>query len=351
MKKLNFSAGPSYLHPDILAETQAAIEKQHGLSILEISHRSKIIGDLFEETKHLVKDLLQLQDNKEVLFLHGGASLQYPMIAYNFNTNKKAGIIDTGVWSKKSLLEHQKIRETKLIASGKEQHYNSIPSEYEVDPSLGYVHLTSNNTIYGTQYHQYPKFDCPTVIDMSSDILSRSVDYNQFGLIYAGLQKNLGTAGACLVVVDPEYLDASKDIPSMLDYRIHIKSKSMFNTPPVFAVLMCNITLKWLQKNGGIRTIEQRNKKKAELIYKEIDRNTAFQSSIPKKDRSMMNATFNGLSPKIEAAFTDYAAANAITGINGHRLKGGFRVSLYNAIPVEDVQLMVEHLQLFEKQL
>ena len=350
MEKLNFFAGPSYLHPSILHSLQNAIAKNNHLSLLEVSHRSKAIGDLFAETKELIAELMDLKPNKEVLLLHGGASLQYPMIAYNVLTHKKAALIDTGVWSEKSLKEHLKIRPTHVLASGKNNNYLSIPKIADSSDQYGYVHLTSNNTIYGTQFSEYPNLgSTETIVDMSSDILSRKVDYNQFGLIYAGLQKNLGCAGACLVVVDPDILDPAESVPSMLDYTKHIKADSMLNTPPVFAVLSCNLTLKWLKKEGGMAVIEKRNREKSSLLYKELERNACFSARVEPKDRSMMNVTFVAENESLESSFLDYCAKNEIYGLKGHRLSGGFRASLYNSIEVDHVKRLIEHMQDFER--
>jgi phosphoserine aminotransferase len=350
MKELNFFAGPSILDHSILEEAFKLIDNKYQLSVLEKSHRSKDIVHLFEETELLVKDLMKLDNHHKVLFLHGGASLQYCMVGYNVKTNGKAQFADTGVWSTKSFKECSKIRNSEIISSSSGE-YNYIP---EIDPSQtdenGFLHLTSNNTIYGTQYKTFPKTNGVLVADMSSDILSRNLDYNAFGLIYAGFQKNLGTAGGCLTIVDERILDGDMTkVPSMLDYKIHIKNKSMFNTPPVFAVLMCNLSLKWINKNGGLEKIAQNNEEKAALLYKEIDRNELFYNPIKISDRSTMNVIFRAKEISVEEKFLSFCEKENIVGLKGHRLSGGFRASLYNTLPKSHVEKLVEVLQAFER--
>ena len=343
MKKHNFFAGPSYLDSGILNKAIEMIKNDDKLSFLEISHRSEIITNLFEETRLLIKELMNLDDNKEILFLHGGASLQFAMIPMNVATNKTAAFVDTGIWTAKAIKESQKLRRTEVIASGDENNFNSIPKNYPIDENLGYLHLTSNNTIYGTQFQDFPKTNVPLVVDMSSDLLSREMDFNQFDLIFAGFQKNLGTAGGCLVIVDKKTIDCdSEKTPSMLDYNIHIKGKSMFNTPPVFTVLMANLTLKWIKENGGLKAVEKRNKAKAELLYNEIDSNPNFKTSVAKEDRSLMNICFDAKDEKTEMAFLKLCEEKGILGIKGHRVKGGFRASLYNTMPIETVRFLVD---------
>ncbi len=352
MKKINFYAGPSFLDESILEKAIALISKSDDLSILEISHRSKKITDLFLETKHLLKEMMHLEDNKEILFLQGGASLQFAMIPLNIKTKKTAGFLDTGVWTQKAIVESKKVRHTKVIGSGAENGFNKIPDlgilDYE---DLGYLHLTSNNTIYGTQFHEFPITNVPLVVDMSSDILSRKLDFNQFDLIFAGFQKNLGTTGGCLVIVNKNIIDSDNaNLLSMLDYNVHIKNDSMFNTPPVFSVLMCNLTLKWILEQGGLEVIEARNIEKANLLYSEIERNSMFFSTVDKKDRSLMNVCFEAKTKENETKFLNFSEEKGIVGIKGHKLKGGFRASIYNAMPLKDVAFLVEVMQEFEKQ-
>ena len=349
MNELNFYAGPSILDQSIIEKASHLLNNQNQLSILEKSHRSKDIVSLFEETEQLVKELMALDEYHKVLFLHGGASLQYCMVAYNINTKGKAQFVDTGVWSFKSFKECSKIRDTEIVATSADK-YNYIP---EIDTSKtdkdGFLHITSNNTIYGTQYHTFPQSNAAIVADMSSDILSRELNFNEFGLIYAGFQKNLGTAGGCLTIVDERLLDGDMSkVPSMLDYKIHIKNASMFNTPPVFAVLMCNLSLKWIKENGGLKQIEQNNIEKANLLYREIDRNELFFNPVETKDRSLMNVVFRAKDTAVEEKFMAFCNDKHIVGIKGHRLSGGFRASLYNTLPKSHVQQLVEIMQEFE---
>lgn len=352
MKKINFYAGPSFLDESIINKAISLIDNKEDLSLLEISHRSKKVTDLFLETKQLLKEMMQLDDNKEILFLHGGASLQFAMIPLNIKTKGTAGFIDTGVWTQKAIVESKKVRLTKVIGSGDENGFNQIPELGSLDyDGLGYLHITSNNTIYGTQFHEFPKTNVPLVVDMSSDILSRKLDFNQFDLIFAGFQKNLGTTGGCLVIVNKDIIDSEEaNLLSMLDYNVHIKNDSMFNTPPVFSVLMCNLTLKWILEQGGLETVEARNIEKANLLYNEIERNSKFFSTVNKKDRSLMNVCFEAETEEIENKFLLFSEEKGIVGIKGHKLKGGFRASIYNAMPLKDVTYLVKAMQEFEKQ-
>lgn len=351
MKKINFFAGPSYIDVAIMNKAIELIANDTKLSLLEISHRSEPITNLFEETRHLVKEIMQLKQDKEVLFLHGGASLQFAMIPSNVNVNSTAGFLDTGVWTQKAIKEAKKIRKIEIIASGDKYEYNKIPKFQKLSlDHLAYIHLTSNNTIYGTQFHSFPKTKTPLVVDMSSDILSRQLDFNQFDLIFAGFQKNLGTAGGCLVIINKDIIDCdSKKTLSMLDYNIHISGKSMFNTPPVFSVLMCNLSLKWIKEQGGLEVVEQMNIAKAKLLYDEIDRNSLFECFVAKEDRSLMNICFEATNELIEKEFLSFSEQSNIVGIKGHKLKGGFRASLYNTMPIENVSLLVQCMQSFEK--
>jgi len=350
MKKHNFYAGPSYLDEGILNKAIKLIENKEKLSLLEISHRSETITKLFEETRTLIKALMRLDDHKEILFLHGGASLQFAMIPMNIRTKKLVGFVNTGIWTAKAIKEAKKLRDVQILASSENNSFNSIPKSYQIDEKLAYLHLTSNNTIYGTQFHCFPKTSVPLVIDMSSDFLSRDMDFNQFDLIFAGFQKNLGTAGGCLVIVDKKIIDCnSETTPSMLDYNVHIKGNSMFNTPPVFTVLMANLTLKWIKEQGGLKVVEQKNIKKAELLYNEIDRNSKFTTSVAKEDRSIMNICFEAKDKQTEEVFLKLCEQKGIIGVKGHRVKGGFRASLYNTMPIESVQFLVEIMREFEK--
>lgn len=348
MKKYNFYAGPSYLDETILNNAIQLIENKEKLSFLEISHRSETVMNMFEETRSLIKELMNLDDDKEILFLHGGASLQFAMIPMNIQVNKTAGFVNTGIWTAKAIKESKKLRKTAVIASSEEDKFNHIPTDYAIDEDLGYLHLTSNNTIYGTQFHSFPKTKVPLIVDMSSDLLSRTMDFNQFDLIFAGFQKNLGTAGGCLVIVNKELIDCNAETtPSMLDYNVHIKGNSMFNTPPVFTVLMANLTLKWIKENGGLEAVEKVNRQKAALLYNEIDSNPNFSNTIALADRSIMNICFDAKDEATEKAFLKLCDEKNIVGIKGHRVKGGFRASLYNSMPLEAVEYLVEVMRSF----
>ena len=348
MKKYNFYAGPSILDEQVLKDTIAQISSKEDLSTLELSHRGPKIQSLFQETKELTSELMQLDDRYEVLFLHGGASLQNCMIPYNIKTQENAHYIETGVWSKKSIKESQIIRDTTILASSEDQAYSYIPKEINWDGS-GYLHLTSNNTVHGAQFHDFDFSKKGVVIaDMSSDILSRQLDFNQFGMIYAGLQKNLGTAGGSLVVIDRNLLEELPKVPSMLNYKKHVDADSMLNTPPVFPTLMCNIVLKWIVKEGGLEEMDRRNKAKAQLLYNEIDNNPLLNGFVQKEDRSLMNATFHLTDSSLEKAFEDHLKAKGLVGVNGHRSTGGYRVSMYNMLPVSHVEYLVESIQNFK---
>lgn len=351
----NFSAGPSILPQEVLNEASEAIKNfdNLNLSLIEISHRSKNFVAVMDEAVALVKKLLKLPEGYSVIFLQGGASLQFTMLAQNLMKNNagRAAYLDTGVWANKAIKEAKLFGEVEVVGSSADKNYNFIPKGYATPTNVDYFHCTSNNTIFGTQMHAFPKVEAPLVCDMSSDIFCREMDYTQFDLIYAGAQKNMGPAGATLVIVKDEILGKSgRVIPTMLDYTTHIKKESMFNTPPVFAVYVSMLTLRWLDKNGGLSWIEARNRKKADLIYNEIDRNSLFFGTAEKEDRSLMNATFL---LKDEAAhkeaFDKMWKEAGISGLNGHRDVGGYRASIYNAMPVESVQVLVDVLKDFEQ--
>lgn len=351
MKKHNFSAGPCILPQEVFAEASKAVVDLDGigLSILEISHRSKEFIAIMEKTKTLALEELGLDNSYEALFLQGGASLQFLMVAYNL-LETKAGYLDTGTWSSKAIKEAKLFGEVKVLTSSKEANYNYIPKVNEIYSELDYLHLTSNNTIFGTQYKDLPETNVPLVADMSSDIFSRKIDFSKFSLIYAGAQKNLGPAGATLVVLKKDILGkVTRQIPSMLDYAIHADKESMFNTPPVFSVYVSMLNLQWLQKNGGIGAIEKKNQAKADLIYNEIDRNPLFTGFAAIEDRSMMNATFNLTDESHKEKFNNLLKEAGVSGLNGHRSVGGFRASMYNALPSESVQVVVDVMKHIEK--
>ena len=351
MEILNFNAGPSYINKDVMAKAIHFIDNSSKVGGLEISHRGKEITSLFEETKQLIKDLMKLEDKYEVLFLHGGARLQNCMIPYNINTDKKAYYIDTGIWSKNSFEEASIIRDCEILASSEMADYSYIPKDigWNTINDAAYLHLTSNNTVHGSQFFDFSEFANGTIIaDMSSDILSRNINYNQFGIIYAGLQKNLGTAGGSLVIIDKHLIADDLNLPSMLNYGAHINADSMLNTPPVFTVLMCNLVLKWIRDFGGIDKIETNNIEKANLLYNEIDDNDLFEGFVDKTDRSLMNATFKLTDTNLENAFNSYLDKNGVIGYKGHRSKGGYRISMYNMLPIEHVGRFVELIQNFK---
>lgn len=345
MKRHNFSAGPSILPQEVLLKASEAVMDLNGsgLSLIEISHRSKDFVDIMEKARALALELLGLQGKGyKALFLQGGASVQFLMVALNL-LEKRAGYLNTGTWSQKAIKEAKIYDDIYEVASSKNANYNYIPKGYDIPTDYDYFHCTSNNTIFGTQIKQFPDCPIPMVCDMSSDIFSRQIDYSKFGLIYAGAQKNLGPAGTTLVIVKEDILGkVSRKIPSMMDYKEHISKSSMFNTPPVFAVYTSMLTLEWLKNLGGIEAIEKENEKKAQLIYSEIDLNPLFNGFATKQDRSMMNATFTLANEDLKETFDTMCEEAGITGINGHRSVGGYRASMYNALPLESVQVLVE---------
>ena len=345
MKKHNFSAGPCILPEEVFKEASQAIldYNNSGLSVIEISHRSKDFVDIMEEARSLALELLGLEGKGyKALFLQGGASTQFLMVAYNLLQNK-AGYINTGSWSDKAIKEAKLFGDVVELASSKDANFNYIPKGYEVPEDLDYVHCTSNNTIFGTQIKDFPKSNAPLICDMSSDIFSRQMDFSQFSLIYAGAQKNMGPAGTTLVVVKEDILGKiNRQIPSMLDYQVHLGKASMFNTPPVFAVYTSMLTLRWLKNLGGLATIEELNEKKANLIYSEIDVNPLFKGFAAKEDRSVMNATFTLVNEDLKETFDAMWKEAGINGVNGHRSVGGYRASMYNAMNIESVAALVD---------
>ena len=349
----NFSAGPAILPAEVLKQAaEACINFDNlNLSLLEISHRSKNFEKVMDESRQLVKDLLGLNDNYKVLFLGGGASLQFAMVPYNLlRTEGTAGYVNTGVWASKAIKEAKMIGNTQVVASSEDKKYTYIPKGYDIPATLDYLHLTSNNTIYGTQIKNFPKTSVPIVCDMSSDIFSRVVDGNDFALIYAGAQKNMGPAGTTMVAVDERVLGKTgRKMLSMLDYQVQIKGGSMYNTPPVFPIYVSMLTMKWLKDNGGVAWIEKINQQKADTLYTEIDRNSMFVGTTAKEDRSNMNVTFIMHKPELEPEFDKLTKEANLSGLRGHRDVGGYRASLYNALPLESVNALVEVMQAFEK--
>ncbi|WP_299433750.1 3-phosphoserine/phosphohydroxythreonine transaminase [uncultured Maribacter sp.] len=352
MKKHNFSAGPCILPKEVLLQASEAVMDFNGsgLSLIEISHRSKDFVAVMEKARSLALELLGLEgQGYEALFLQGGASTQFLMTAYNLLENK-AGYLNTGTWSDKAIKEAKLFGDVMEVGSSKDENFKYIPKGYTVPEGLDYLHLTSNNTIFGTQIKKFPKTDAPLICDMSSDIFSRQLDFSQFDLIYAGAQKNMGPAGATLVVIKQDILGkVSRKIPSMLDYQVHITKESMFNTPSVFAVYTSMLTLEWLKNLGGIAAIEEINNKKAQLLYSEIELNPVFNGYANKADRSNMNATFNLSDDKLKGEFEKLLEDAGINGLNGHRSVGGYRASMYNALSLESVGILVDVMSEMER--
>jgi phosphoserine aminotransferase len=352
MKKHNFSAGPSILPQPVFKEAaEAAINFNHlDLSILEISHRSKDFVAVLDETTQLTKELLNLGDDHDVLYLSGGASSQFFMVPMNYlEENQSACYLDTGTWSTKAIKEAKHFGQIHTVASSKDQNYNYVPKSYDVDPTAKYLHLTSNNTIFGTQLHALPDTDVPIVCDMSSDIMSRPLSIERYGIIYAGAQKNLGPAGVTLVIIRKDWAErAQRVIPTMLNYQTHIAKDSCFNTPPVFPIYVMMLNLRWLKKNGGLTGINQRNTQKSSLVYHEIDRNPLFSGAAAYEDRSKMNVTFLLNNADLDQAFLAMCTEAGVVNIKGHRSVGGFRASMYNAMGVEGAEALVEVMKSFE---
>ena len=350
----NFGAGPSVLPKEVFEEASRAIIdfNNTGLSILEIGHRTNLFQPVMDEARALVKELMNLDEEHEVLFLHGGATTQFMQVPMNLlNENELAAYTDTGAWASKAIKEAKLFGHVEIAGSAKETNYTTIPKDLSVSPTAAYLHITTNETIAGTQWKKIP-YDCgvPLVADMSSDILSRALDFNKFALIYAGAQKNMGAAGVNLVVINKNILGKiTKPIPSILDYRNHIKEGSMMNTPPVFAVYVVMLTLRWLKNLGGVAAIEKINNAKAELFYKTLDSLPLFKAVVAKEDRSYMNGVFVMDDPNLEKEFLDLCKKEGMIGVKGHRSVGGFRVSMYNALQLESVVAITDLMKEFSK--
>lgn len=352
MNKHNFSAGPAILPQEVIKDAaQAVLELDNiGLSLIEISHRSKEFIAIMEEACSLSLKLLGLENKGyKAIFVQGGASLQFLMTAYNL-LETKAGYINSGTWSTKAINEAKILGEVLELASSKDKNFNYIPKGYDIPNDLDYLHLTTNNTIFGTQYKTLPDTNVPLVADMSSDIFSRPFDYSKFDMFYAGAQKNMGPAGVTLVVIkESSFNKVSRVIPSMLNYEVHAKAESMYNTPPVFPVYTVLLNLRWIAKNGGLEGVGAQNDKKAALIYNEIDRNPLFEGFANQEDRSNMNATFNLKDDKLAGVFDPLWNQANISGLKGHRSVGGYRASIYNAMTTESIQVLVDCMQEFER--
>ena len=347
----NFNAGPSILPKEFFQQAAEAVLNFNGsgLSILELGHRTPSFEAVMSEARALVKELMQLDDQHEVLFLHGGASTQFMQVPMNLLDDKDtAAYADTGVWGTKAIKEAKLFGKVEVVCSGKESNYTAIPKDFAVPNDASYFHITTNNTIYGSQWQKIPYTSIPLVADMSSDIFSRVIDFNGFDLIYAGAQKNMGPAGVNLVVVKKSILGKIKrTIPTIMDYRNHITDGSMLNTPPVFSVFVCMLTLRWLKAKGGVAAIEKLNEAKSALLYNEIDENPFFRGTVDKADRSKMNICFVMNDPTLEKSFLNLTKEKNILGIEGHRLVGGFRASLYNALPISSVSVLVDAMKEF----
>jgi phosphoserine aminotransferase len=353
MKKHNFGAGPSILPQEVFEQSaQACLEYNGiGLSLLEISHRSKEFTAILDESITLIKELLNVPDDYSILFIQGGANMQFSMIPYNIlNEDETANFVETDIWATRAEEEARLYGKTNIIATSKEANFNYIPKNFTVDNDATYLHLTSNNTIYGTEFFEDKSYPIPVVCDMSSDIFSRPVDVSKYHLIYAGAQKNLGAAGITLVIIKNEWLGRSKRVKSkMWDYSIYAKNNSLYNTPPVFTIYTCLLTLRWLKKLGGVAGMEKRNIEKSTLLYNEIDRNPLFKGHAVEEDRSRMNINFVTTHPEDEEAFLEFVKPYNIHGVKGYRTVGGFRASCYNALPIESVHVLVQAMQDFEK--
>lgn len=353
MKKHNFGAGPCILPQEVFTKASQAILdfNNSGLSILEISHRSEAFVTVIERARALALELLGLENKGyQALFLQGGASFQFVMVAYNL-LEKKAGYLNTGRWAANAIKEAKNFGKVVELASSQDKNYNYLPEIKTIPTNLDYIHCTSNNTVAGTQMQSFPKTNVPLVVDMSSDIYSREIDYSQFDLIYAGAQKNIGAAGATLVIIKEEILGkVTRVIPSMFDYRLLIDKKSMFNTPAVFSVYTSMLNLEWLKSQGGVPVIAIKNKAKADSLYSEIDRNPLFEATVKNKEnRSTMNVCFQLKNSDLETKFEGLAKEAGVHGIKGHRSVGGYRASLYNALPISSVEVLVSVMQKLEK--
>ena len=349
--KHNFGAGPGILPHEVLKQAAASVVDLNGigLSILEISHRSVEFEAILEEAIKLVKELLNVPEGYSVLFLQGGASTQFALAPYNLLPDGgKAAYLETGVWANKALKEAKFFGETVVVATSKESNFTYIPKDYLIPADAAYFHITSNNTIYGTQLQEFPISSIPLVCDMSSDIFSRIINVADFGLIYAGAQKNMGPAGTTLVIVKDDILGKTgRKIPAMFNYQAQIEGGSMYNTPPCFAIYVSMLTLKWLKSKGGVAAIETENTAKAAILYDEIERNPIFKTVCAKEDRSKMNVCFVTENPEHEKPFLKLCDEKGIVGIKGHRSVGGFRASIYNALPITSVHVLIEAMQEF----
>jgi phosphoserine aminotransferase len=353
MKVHNFNAGPGVLPDEVLQQASEAILNfnNSGLSILEIGHRTPLFENVLHEARSLVKELMNLNSDHEVLFLHGGATTQFMQVPMNLlNEDETAAYIDNGIWGTKAIKEAKLFGKVDVVASSKDKSYTYLPKDFVVPSTSKYLHYTTNNTVEGTQWHHIPECGVPLIADMSSDIFSRNIDFNKFDLIYAGAQKNMGAAGVNLVVINRNILGKVKrTIPTILDYRIHIENDSMLNTPPVFAIYVSMLTLRWLKNSGGIAAIEKVNEEKSKLFYDTLDSLPIFKGTVAKDDRSKMNAVFVMENPELEQEFLEACNNENLYGVKGHRSVGGFRASFYNALHIESVRTLTDLMKAFAR--
>jgi phosphoserine aminotransferase len=353
MQMHNFNSGPSILPQEVLQQAAEAIHNFNntGLSILEIGHRTSWFVDVLDEARSSVKRLMELNDDYEVLFLHGGATTQFMQIPMNLlDDGETAAYCDNGIWGSKAIKEADVFGKALVIASSKDKNHSYIPKNFTVTSDCKYLHITSNNTVEGTQWHEFPKTNIPLVADMSSDIFHRPLNFKDFSLIYAGAQKNMGAAGVNVVVVRKDILGKVKrKIPSIMDYRIHIEANSLLNTPPVFAIYVSMLTLRWIIKEGGLVEMERRAKQRANLFYDTLDSLNIFKPIVEKEDRSLMNATFRIEDKKLEDLFLDECKSNGMVGVKGYRTVGGLRVSMYNALPLSSVEAICQLMRDFQQ--
>lgn len=349
--KYNFGAGPCILPQEVFKQASEAVLNFNntGLSILEISHRAPEFEAVVDETLALIKELLNVPEGYSVLLLQGGASLQFTMVPMNLlGEGQTAAYLDSGAWSSKAIKEAKLFGNVNVVASSKEANYTFVPKDFEIPADAAYFHCTSNNTIFGTELFSFPKTAVPIVSDMSSDIFSRQINVADFGVIYAGAQKNMGPAGLTLIIVKDELMGKSgRKLPSMLDYKVHADNKSLYNTPAVFSIYASLLNLRWLKAKGGVAAIEKENIAKADALYAEIDRNPLFKGACKVEDRSRMNVCFVMENPELEKPFLKFAQERGMVGIKGHRSVGGFRASIYNALPLSSVQALIDTMKEF----
>ncbi|MCS6991733.1 MAG: 3-phosphoserine/phosphohydroxythreonine transaminase [Chitinophagales bacterium] len=353
MKKFNFYSGPAVLPEPVLQQAAQAVRELDGLglSLIEISHRSKEFTAIVEESVALVRALTGLGEPYRILWLQGGATMQFLQVPYNLlNRNATAAYLETGAWSRKAIKEARLFGQVHVVASSADRNFTYVPKNYTIPNDAAYFHITTNETIHGVQLHQIPDSPVPLIADMSSDIFSRPLQWNKFSLIYAGAQKNIGPSGATLVIVNEELLGRTDHpIPTMMDYRNHIKDNSLLNTPSTFAIYVCMLTLRWIQQQGGLAVMEERNRRKAQLLYAALDQSDLYRPVVDPADRSWMNVCWVLTRPELEEALVRFAAENGCVGIKGHRSVGGFRASLYNAMTEEGVRHLIDVLQHFER--